>query len=329
MATVKDVAKLAGVSPTTVSAALNGSAPVKEATRKKVLEAVRQTGYKPNFAARSLRSGQSKLIGMIVPNIENPHFARAARVVEQICFEAGYMTMVYSSDEDTRIEMKIIKMLGMQRVAGLIHIPTSSDAGYGIWLQDQVGFPVVLFDSYIENLPYNAVTLDNFQAGLMATEYLLRLGHCKLAVFRGRNNVSTVVDRMSGCREAFKRQGLNFSPALIDANFDQGNAFTAIQQVMSASDKPTAVLSLNNMMTIGILRGLKNLGLSCPRDLSVIGVDNFELSDFIDPAVTVVSQPVDDMAQQAISMLLEEVRGERQANAERQQLAPNLIVRES
>ncbi|SDR48430.1 LacI family DNA-binding transcriptional regulator [Pseudovibrio sp. Tun.PSC04-5.I4] len=330
MATVKDVAKLAGVSASTVSATLNATVPVKEETRKKVLAAVKQIGYRPNSAARSLRSGSSKLIGMIVPDIANPHFARAAKLVERACIEAGFMVMVYSSDEDTQIEMKVIQMMSMQRVAGLIHIPTLSSSDYGSWFEAQVEFPVVLLDSYIEKLPYNSILSDHNNAGQLATEYLLSLGHRNLAIFVSTRDVSSIRNRVEGCLSALAKHGLCLDPTmLIDAEFDQDVAFAKIQQVMSSENPPTAVLSLNNMMTIGILRGLRNMGLNYPKDVSVVGIDNFELSDYIYPPITVVSQPIEEMAVAAISTLLSEIRGELSPRGHSQVFAPTMLVRQS
>lgn len=330
MATIKDVAQLAGVSASTVSATLNGTAPVKEATRKRVMDAIEQSGYRPNSAARSLRSGSSKFIGMIVPDISNPHFATSARAVERVCTKAGYMVMVYSSDKDPATERKVIQKMAMQRIAGLIHIPTLSSPSYGEWFKSQVDFPVVLLDSYINNLAYDSVVLDHHSASMMATDYLLRLGHRDIAVFMGTRDVSSISDRLQGCLSAMEKRGVKVAPErLIDAEFEHDRAYAQIQNVMMEPNPPTAVIGLNNTMTIGILRGLKNIGLKYPQDVSVVGIDDFELSDYVEPPITLVSQPIEEMACKATKALLNELETGEAPSGARHVLKPSMSIRGS
>lgn len=330
MATIRDVAKRAGVAISTASAALNRSAPVSEEVIAKVEQAVREIGYVPHGAAQSLRSGQSRLIGLIVPNISNPHFSAVARIIENVCLSAGYLSMAFSTGQDSERENHILRMLRQQRVAGLIIIPTRSDAEHGERLKKELHVPTVLLDMYVEGLQHDVLKLDNVAATRMATEHLIRLGHRRIGVLTGIPDLITSEDRLAGYLEAHRRAGLAVEPELLlKGDFDEQTAHASTVAAMTGASPPTALVSFNNMMTMGALHALRELGLKAPADVSFVGVDDFDFADLLDPPLTVVRVPVAEMTVRSIEVLLEEISSKNPPTGRIHLFQPTLIVRGS
>jgi DNA-binding LacI/PurR family transcriptional regulator len=330
LSTIRDVAQKAGVAISTVSAVINHSAPTSADVVARVERAVAEIGYSPQRAAQTLRSGRSRLIGVIVPDITNPHFSALARIVEKECLQAGYMTFVYNTDEDTNHEMRILRMMRSERVAGLILISTRSDARHGRRLMQEIHVPTVLMGSAVSGAPYDLVALDDLQAGAIAAGRLLELGHRRIVVIGGRRGVSSHGLRVKGCRMAFRAHGLKLTESQIRcANFTSEEAYEQTILCMSASFPPTALISLSNFMTIGVMRALHAVKRRCPEDVSFIGVDDLDWADVMLLRPTLIAQPIEEMTRAAIATLLDEVaRGSLPSN--RQLLfAPRLVERAS
>lgn len=330
MSTIKDVARRARVAISTVSAVINRSAPTSADVVERVERAIAEIGYAPQRAAQTLRSGRSLLVGVIVPDITNPHFSALARVIENECLSAGYMTFVYNTDEDTDHEMRILRMMRMQRVAGLILISTRSDARHGRRLMAEIDVPTVLMGSLVAGTPYDVVSLDDVGAGFMATDRLLDLGHRRVAVIGGRKGVSSHDDRLKGCRLAFKRRGLRAADDLVAlARFSAALAYDETRRLMGLPSPPSAIVSLSNFMTLGVFRALADMGVRCPGDVSFIGVDDLDWADLICPRPTLIAQPIADMTRAAISALLEQIESESGPAGRRLLFPPRIVERES
>jgi DNA-binding LacI/PurR family transcriptional regulator len=330
MPTIRDVAFRAGVAISTVSAVINRSAPTSVDVVARVEQAIAEIGYMPQRAAQTLRSGRSQLIGLIIPDITNPHFAALARVVENACLRAGYMTFVYSTDEDSEREMRILRMMRMQRVAGLILISTRSNAKHGKRLMSEIDAPTILMGSRVAGAPYDFVSLDDIAAGRLAAERLLGLGHRRIAVIGGRVGVSSHEERLKGCRLAHAHHGLVLhEDQIVLAQFSADLACERTLNLLNAASPPTAILSLSNFMTLGVMRAFSQMNIACPRDISLIGVDDLEWADLFAPRPTLVAQPVAEMTETAISMLLEQIAEGRSPEKRVRLFDPKLIVRES
>jgi DNA-binding LacI/PurR family transcriptional regulator len=330
VATIRDVARRAGVAISTVSAVINRSAPTSNSVVGRVERAIAEIGYTPHGGAQALRSGQSRIIGVIVPDITNPHFSTVARVAETVCMAAGYMTFVYNTDEDSDHEMHILRMMRTQRVAGLILISTRSDAEHGARLMAEINVPTVLLGSSVEGVPFDTIATDNVRAGQLAIQHLLGLGHRRIAVISGRKGVSTGEERLDGCRLAFAEHGLSLDDGLIFAgDFSQAQAFESTHRIMSGDIMPSAIFALSNMMTIGVMRGLVAMGLSSPRDVSILGIDSFEWPEIMNPQPTIVAQPIVEMTEVAIGTLLDQIETGKAPTARRSLFEPKLVVRAS
>lgn len=330
MATIKDVARRAGVAISTASAAINRSAPVSEDVIAKVAEAIREVGYVPHAGARSLRSGRSNLIGLVVPNIANPWCGAVAREVENVCLSAGYTTVVYSTGQDADRESQVLEMLRLQRVAGLVIIPTRSDAAHGAALRDQIHVPAVLLDMQVDGLPYDVVKADNVEAGRLAAAHLLALGHRRIGIIAGIAGLATSDDRLTGYRKAHRDAGVPVDESLIVAGeFDQSVAHLAALDLLKRPERPTAVMACSNMMTIGLLFAIRELKLEVPQQLSLVGIDDLEFSLILDPQPTTVATQILPMARQAISKLLTQILDRAPATGMTDVYPPQLIIRSS
>jgi DNA-binding LacI/PurR family transcriptional regulator len=330
VSTIKDVAKRAGVAIATVSAVVNRSAPVSEETIQKVEKAIAEIGYLPHGAAQSLRSGQSRLIGLIVPDIVNPHFATVASVVERVCLSAGYLAAVYSTGEDFDRETQILRMMRRQRVAGLIIIPTRSDRSHGARLLAEIHVPTLLLDSHVEGLPFDVVKLDNVEAGRLATQHLVGLGHRRIALTTGRDTIATGIDRIAGYLAVHERHRIAVDRSLfISGKFSQAEAYRSTTTLMRRPDRPTAIFALSNMMMLGVLNAVRDLSISVPGDVSVIGIDDFEFANIMNPPPTVVAAPVAEMAEKAIGKLLAEIATKNAPAQTMELFSPRLVIRNS
>jgi LacI family transcriptional regulator len=324
------VAKRAGVAISTVSAVLNRSAPVSEDTIGRVSQAVLDVGYVPHGAARSLRSGRSRLIGLVVPNIANPLFAAVAREVENVCLAAGYTAVVYSTGQDAARESQVLTMMRRERVAGLIVIPTRSDAAHGAALVNQIHVPTVLLDMYVEGLPCDVIKTDNVAAGRLATEHLLALGHRRIGIIVGIPGLATSDDRHAGYVRAHRDRGLAADPALcVAGQFDQHVAHEAALGLLRRPDPPTAIVAISNMTTIGLLFALRECGLRVPQDASIVGIDDLDFAPILEPQPTVVVTPILPMAREAIERLLGHIAAPEEADGRWHEHQPALVVRGS
>ena len=308
----------------------NRSAPTSAAVIARVEQAIAEIGYMPQRAAQTLRSGQSRLIGLIIPDIGNPHFSTVARVVENLCLDAGYMTFIYNTNEDADHEMRILRMMRMQRVAGLILISTRSSARHGARLMAEINVPTVLMGSRVAGTPFDTVTLDEIAAGRFATGRLLDLGHRRLSVVAGRSGVSSNDERVEGCRAAFTERGLELGgEQIVIANFREEQAFAETRRLLSQAQRPTAIVSLSNMMTIGVMRALVAERVPSPRDVSLIGIDDFDWAEIMNPKPTTIAQPIVEMTQEAISILLDQIANGRPSTGRRITFAPRFVARDS
>jgi|HubBroStandDraft_4_1064222.scaffolds.fasta_scaffold190011_1 LacI family transcriptional regulator len=330
VSTIRDVAQKAGVAISTVSAVINRSAPTSADVVKRVERAIAEIGYAPQRAAQTLRSGRSRLIGVIVPDITNPHFSTLARVVERECLQAGYMTFVYNTDEDTNHEMRILRMMRMERVAGFILISTRSDSRHGRRLQQEIQVPTVLMGSAVAATPYDFIALDDVEAGALAASRLLELGHQRILVIGGRKGVSSHALRMKGCAMAFEQNGMKLGEDQVRfANFTAEKAYAETRLSMTSALPPTAIISFSNFMTLGVIRALADLDRKCPEDVSLIGVDDLDWTDIMRLQPTLIAQPIEQMTRAAIGELLAQVEGGTPPGGRRILFPPKLIERSS
>lgn len=333
MATIKDVARVAGVSIATVSATLNGTARVSEKRSQRVWDAVRTVGYTPHGIARSLRLGHTRSIGLIVGDISNPFFTSLAKAVEARASEAGYMVMLLNSDENPEKELNLIRVLLEQRVAGILLAPAGFEPAYLAALSALVRVPLVLVDRHLPGTAYDAVVVDNQAAARMVTDYLIRLNHRRIAIMIGREHLWTTEQRVQGYRESLRAAGLARNPDLeLIADSQIETAYQATQRLLSLSDPPSAIFAANNLMMLGALEAILDMRFDCPGRISLAGIDDFSWSSAIRPRLTTVSQPIEEMGLRAVDQLLERISHRKSAKrhvAKTITLQPQFLIRNS
>jgi LacI family transcriptional regulator len=329
MPTIRDVARLAGVSTATVSATINQSARVSEALQARVLDAVRQLGYAPDGIARSLKKGRTQLIGLVIADITNPFFAELVHVIGNAAQRAGYAVLLCDTDQDPEKERLYLQLMRTHRADGVILTPTGGGGDYAAALGG-LGLPLILLDRSVPGVTADAVLLDNRQGARLATRHLLELGHRRIAAITGPAHLSAGAERLQGFVEAFAELGLAPDPALIrEADFREQGGLEACLSVMGRPDRPSALFVANNHMLIGVMRGLTQLGLACPADVSVASIDDFPWANAFTPRLTTVRQPVREMGETALRLLLERLGGTAPDAPRLIRLEPALVVRES
>jgi LacI family transcriptional regulator len=330
MPTIRDVAARAGVSISTVSIALAGSGPVSEETRQRVIAAAVEVDYVPNALARSLRSGASRHIALVAGDLTNPFAGSVLRAVERCASGANYTVVVTNSDGDPKRELMALDLLKGQRVAGILLNPVGNGPDYVMKLA-RLRCPLVLFDQRID-LDRDFIGVDSERASSMLTEYLLRLGHRRIAFIGGRPGLWTADMRLKGFQDTLSAAGLEADPSLCVIGHYRGDAaYRQTVDLLSRQAPPTAILAANNVMALGALQAITDLGFGCPGDISLVSIDDVPWGNLVKPRLTMVTQPVEDLAHTATEWLLERIAESKHGTLPPRSLIlpPHLVVGES
>jgi len=326
--TMKDVAQLAGVSVQTVSVVVNNKLVVSEETRDRVLSAIKQLGYRPYSVARSLRTGTTLSIALVVSDITNPFFATMASTVEDYARASGYSLILYNTHSDLAREKDYIQMAIQRGIDGLLFVATK-DEMHGLAALEKANIPVVAIDRIPDDYTGPAVTLDNIKTGQLVAEHLLNLQHVRFAHISGPLDLRLSRERMAGFREMIEARGLDPGPAIAgDDDWSCESGYRAMRELLQTNPLPTAVFAANDRMAIGAIRAITEIGLRIPQDISVVGVDDIELAAYQPTPLTTVRQSLVDIATLGIKILLDILAGEESIQT-RIVCEPHLIVRES
>ena len=328
MATVQDVARRAGVSTATVSYALNGTRYVSDALRDRVLAAARELHYEPNAAARTLRSNRSATIGLLISDLRNPFFTEALRGIEDLAQSRGYTVILANSEEDPVRETACLRALRARHVDGLI-LASAGDRYAELDELVQASFPIVLLDRDVAGLNVSAVMLDNVAAARAAVRHLIDLGHRRVGMVMGRPQISSTNERRAGYVQALAEARLSLDDALVVSGGStiEGGA-AAADVLLQRRFPPTAIFVANNLMTIGALAAIERHGLTVPRDIAVVGFDDFPWADVLRPRLTTIAQPLYELGRTAAEVLLEQLSGSG-AQPRRVRLPGTLVIRDS
>jgi LacI family transcriptional regulator len=322
--TIEDIARMANVSISTVSRVMNNSAPVSKATRDKIMKIIKTTNFRPNGLARGLRK-TSRTIGLLVPDIRNLFFIEVINGIEDVLNQNGYSAFLCNTNWDSEKEKHYIELMVERRVEGLVVMSTFFD------------------ESVIKNLPsgINTVSIQNGIKGIdsvyckdqegsrNATEYLISLGHRRIAFLGFKNIENSLNNRIQGYREAFSSHGMPCDDQYIlfcDPGKNAG--YDVTQRLFDLQEQPTAIIAIHDQMVPNIYRALAERGLSVPHDISVIGFDNTILSEWIHPRLTTVAQPNYDIGKAAAELLIDRISTDRKMTKEIL-LPTQLIIRES
>ncbi|MCF8568469.1 LacI family transcriptional regulator [Alicyclobacillus tolerans] len=327
--TVQDVARLAGVSPGTVSRVFNGNVPVREQTKRKVLEAATQLNYRPNFIAQGLRMKKSQTIGLIVPELHSEGFVQVIKAIESVIYEQGYSLILCSSDEDPEREKANIQTLIHRNIDGLILCPVSTDVTSFDELS-HTDIPFVLLDRMIDGIETDIIKGNDQLGCYEATKYLVELGHEKIGVLSKPPTIPFVVERLLGYQNALEDCGIPYHTGLVrfSSHFSH-HAMQACEELLT-SEKPTAIFSMSSTLTMSLLKVVKKLNLSIPDDISIIGYGESEWNSLLNPPLTAVGLNGNQMGTIAANMLFRRIREGREKRGFETVLLPvSLSVRSS
>ncbi len=328
---IKDIARAAGVSHSTVSRALSDSPLITAETKAQIKRIAREMGYTPDARARSLVMGETRTVGVVVTTIADPFMAPVVQGIESTAYENGYSVILASANSDPARELAAVEMLQSKRVDGVIVTASRVGALYQDHL-GRIGVPVVLLNNHSEQSGryLYTVTVDNQHGARLATQHLIELGHRRIAYIAGPADHSSNAGRMEGYRQALTEAGIPFISDLVaqgDGKMDAG--MRALPALMDLAERPTGLFCYNDMTAIGVLRAARQLGIDVPRDLSIVGFDDIAFASFITPPLTTIAQPQFEMGQQAMQMLLTRIRQSPDAPISDILIEGKLIVRES
>jgi LacI family transcriptional regulator len=328
MASMKDVARMADVSISTVSRVISGTIPVDPETRMRVDKAIASIGFKPNLIARGLRVKSTNLIGMLVPEIRTSSFATLIENIEESVEALGYNLILGGTGGDPDREERFFENLIRRHIDGII-ISIVSDRSHLMRVVDRSDIPVVIIDRPFDRPDLLTVVLDNFKAGELAAEHLLSLGHQSFACITGAGDISIARERTLGYRSVLASSGIALDDrAIIEGNFDYESGGRGVDYLLDRRINFTALWAQNDLMAIGALNRLREKGISVPGHVSLMGLDNVDDSWMARPALSTVAQPFKDIGDTAVRLLLKLSKSEHIENR-RVVLPPHLVVRDS
>lgn len=309
MPTLKDVADKAHVSISTVSRVINKEPLVKPMTREKVEAAISELNYLPNRVAQRLRSitAKNKLIGLVLPDIQNPFYVDVVRGVEKCAFEHNFAVMIGNFDQDISKEKLYLEVLQSESVDGLIVAPSHGKDQHIIDVISK-GYSVVCIDRGLVGIDVDVVKVNNEAGAFGAIEYLIGLGHTRIAHITGHPQIPTTNQRVDGYNSAMAKHDLDIDPQLIkNSNSDYQSGAELMQELLDMPNPPTAVFTANNLLTLGALKTIHAQGLNIPGDISIIGFDDMYWSTSLNPPLTAVRQSGYDIGNKAAQLLLQKI----------------------
>mgnify|MGYP000545467871 CR=1 FL=1 len=304
MATIREVARKAGVAAITVSRVINRSGYVSDETRQRVEQAIAELDYVPNVLARGLRSSRTHTLGLLVTDITNAFWTTVARGAEDAAVRSGYSVFLCNTDESASKQEQYLRALLSHRVEGVIIAPASSDRS-ALTALERARLPFVIVDRRVPGVDADLVLGDSLGGARMLVEHLLARGHRRIAHIGGPVGVSTADDREQGYREALMAAGIEVDPDLVqrgDYKLESGRRL--MRQLLERSPLPTAVFAANNVLAVGALAALQERGLRVPEDMALVCFDDLPQASLIDPFLTVAAQPAYDLGATALRLLL-------------------------
>lgn len=326
--TMKDIAKEAGVSIATVSHVINGTKRISKETQQLVWDAIKKFNYTPNLVAKNLRRQQTKTAALVVSSFPDSYVTGMVNGVGNRAREMGYNLLFVNTNEDPQYELDTIQLLNSNLVDGIILSPTSNQIEHLVSIVNQ-NVPLVLVNRYdptFTDIPW--VTADDFEAGYEATSHLIQHGHRHIGVIYAKPNISTTINRIEGYKKALEEHGIPFNSDYLElGHATVHGGINAVTTLLQRERQITSLFVLSDLMTIGTITALRNLSLSCPDDIAVIGYGDFASATIIDPPITNVNLPPDTIGKTAFDVLLN--RMNNPDYVKHIQLPTSLIIRKS
>ena len=330
--TIKDVAKIANVSISTVSRVSSGGDGVSAKTRRRILKVIKELGYSPSAIASGLKTRLSKSIGIAVPDAMGDFYGEIINGIELVATENGYNLVISLNHHIIREELSAVNFFKAKKVDGAILVTTSDDDDYVRSLINE-GYNIVLLDRDPHGLKVDTVKIDNFRGGYIATEYLLNLGHSDILFIQGVPYIDSSKERFNGYKMALKDSKIKFNPDFIlSGNFLVDSGYLSMKKYLEECDLNfTAIFAANDQMAIGAIKALNDKGISVPDEVSIVGFDDSYISPYVIPPLTTIKQRREEMGKMAAELLLDKISSHhKKERTPRQIIIPvELIERES
>ncbi|WP_284036904.1 LacI family DNA-binding transcriptional regulator [Neobacillus sp. 114] len=325
--TIKDIAKKAGVSITTVSRIMNNkSEGIRKETCEKVLKVIEELNYKPNSIARSMITKKTNTIGLVIPDIRNPFFPELVRGVEDVANNAQYTVFLCNTDSSHRKETDYLTIMKEKNVDGIIFSgPQETQSKEFYQTVQEYEIPVVLLDRGQENRDFGGVYIDNEKAGYLATKHLLELSHRKIGCITGPANIPNSNERFKGYTKALSEFQVPIDDSIIiTGNYQMEGGYQAAKTLLKEKDV-TAIFAFNDLMAFGVYQAAVELGINIPNDLSVVGFDNLTYNQLLIPKLTTIEQSAYKMGEIAATMLFDQINN-KNISKEQVFMEPKLII---
>lgn len=326
---IVDIAEKSGFSITTVSRVLNGKADkyrISKETQQKVKAMAEELSYVPNEFARNLRTGRSKTIALIVPSLKNPFFAEIASVVNTEVRKYNYITLIGDSDDNIEDEKAEVLHLSSRNLDGMIIVPCGDEWEHLVKLQEK-GLPLICIDRYFEGLDLSFVSSDNYEGAYSASKYLIEHGHTSIACIQGVRHSTPNKQRVKGFVDAMVGSGITSYTVTGDA-FSEQNGYLETKLLLQQKIRPTAIFAFSNTIAMGCIKALKEERIRIPEDISLMAFDENPYLNYLEPPLTCISQPVEDICKIAVKILFSNIL-ERDTSPKYVQLKTQLKVKAS
>jgi LacI family transcriptional regulator len=327
-ATIRDVAREAGVSVATVSRVLNDSGPVRDTTRRRIREVAARLDFTPNTTARSLSTRRTHTIGVLLPDLYGEFFSEIIRGIDQTAQRHRFHVLISSShNKPAEVEAAVAAMRG--RVDGLVLLASGLDAGIlAKHLPERV--PVVLINADHDGSHFDCLNVDNFGGAVAMTRHLLLLGHLEVRMIRGADHNRDAGERERGFRAALQAAGIACQDSwVVSGDFTEASGYRATQELLAAPTRPTAIFAANDSMAVGALSAVRDAGMRVPEDVAVVGFDDVPIAEFVSPPLTTVRVAIATLGATAAERLFLSIQAQNRNERKHETLPTELVIRRS
>lgn len=331
--TISDIAGKAGVSHATVSRVLNNSGYVKDETRERVREVIKELNYTPSAIARSLSRSKTNTIGVIVPDINNLFFGDIIKGITEIADKNNLNIILCNTDEDKEKELKAINVLKEQRIQGLIITPTfykNSKGSENLETLKNLGIPIILIDGHVEYLDFSGVFIDHIRGAYEGTEALVKEGHKKIAIITGPMKSRPSKERLLGYEKALQANDIPIQDKYIFyGDYSYETAYKITKEILQMENRPTAIFVTSNNMILGAIKAFYEEKLDIPKDMAIIGFDKVDILNIIGMNISFINGPSTELGRTGMKMLLESLKNVKSKQIRRTTILPELLLKGS
>jgi LacI family transcriptional regulator len=325
VAKLKDVSDMTGLSISTISYVLNGKKKVKEATYQKIMKAIEEIGYTPNLLARSLKTRITLTIGICIPEISNEFFTEIVQGIDAVASMQDYSIILCNTNDDAEREKKLVNSLLSKNIDGILFIGAAKSNAI---LDNKINLPIVMVDRNL-GAKYSSVVSDNYKGGYMATEHLISRGYRSIALLNGPIIIRNFFDRDQGYRDALRDHNIPYSEdKVISCDYAIMGGYNGIYELYKRKQEVDAIFAGNDLLALGAMRALAEMGKTIPHDVAIVGFDDIVLASMSMPSLTTIKQAKYEMGQEAVTLLLDTIR-DKNVEVKHIVLSPSLVIRES